>query len=192
MREIINRTEPISFTNWVRTNQNQEWKSFSRSDTYHELREYLIRKQDKMCCYCEIALKDNTDAHLEHLKDRHNHPNEKFVFENIYASCQYNDSCGHKKGSSYFNGMVLPNTNCQPRFTYTDNGKIIPTNKNDNEAIKTIDVLKLNCKRLKNSRKDIIRILDDINDTSLLNQYQINCVDWVNGFFTVVEYVKSK
>ncbi|MFL0105003.1 retron system putative HNH endonuclease [Tenacibaculum maritimum] len=192
MRYINNRMEPDSFANWKRRNGNGEWYEFSRSDTYHELREYLIATQEQMCCYCEIALKKSIDAHIEHLKNRDHHPNQRFDFNNLYASCQHTDSCGHKKGNQYFNGMVLPNTNDPSRFTYTDNGKIIPVIDGDGEALKTIEILGLNNKRLKNARKDIIRIIDDINDAALVDKYLKNCVEWVNGFFTVVEYVKSK
>lgn len=192
MRQITNRTEPTSFTDWKRKNPNEGWSNFSGSDVYNELKEYLRRTQDRMCCYCEIAIKQNGDSHIEHLKSRHNFPNERFEFDNLYACCQHNDSCGHSKGNQNFNGMVLPNSNCQPRFTYTDNGKIIPTMEGDTDAEETIKVLNLNNKRLKNSRKDIIRTLEDINDIALINQYLANCVDWVNGFFTVIEYAKSK
>lgn len=192
MRQISNRTQPISFTNWKRKNQNEIWGNFSVTIEYTELKEYLRSTQENMCCYCEIAIKQNSDAHIEHLKSRDHFPNQRFDFDNLYASCQHNDSCGHFKGNQDPTCMILPNSNCESRFTYTDNGKIIPTIEGDQEAIKTINVLDLNNKRLKNARMDIIRILEDINDGSLIDLYLDNCVDWVNGFFTVVEYVKLK
>ncbi len=190
MRHITNRTEPTSFANWKRRNKNEEWSEFSGSDTYNELREYLIAIQEQMCCYCEIALKECIDVHIEHLRDQAGYPNERFDFDNLYASCQHKDSCGHSKGNQYFNRMVLPNSNCQSRFTYTNNGKMIPAVAGDNEAVNTIEILNLNNKRLRNTRKDVIRTIEDINNTTLVDQYLENCVEWVNGFFTVVEYAK--
>ncbi|RYM34980.1 TIGR02646 family protein [Brumimicrobium glaciale] len=190
MRQIINRAEPMSFVFWLKKNKNKEWSDFSGSFAYHELREYMITIQEKMCCYCEISLNTNKEAHLEHLKSRHNYPIERFNFDNIYASCQFNDSCGHFKGHANYNKMVLPDSVCDQRFTYTNNGLIIPSVSGDTAAINTIESLNLNCKRLKNARQDIIRIIEDINDTALVDEYLMNCVEWVNGFYTVIEYAK--
>lgn len=192
MKQISNRTEPFSFAKWKKKNQNEIWGNFSGTVEYTELKEYLRSTQENMCCYCEIAIKQNNDAHIEHIKSRDHFHEKRFDFDNLYASCQHNDSCGHFKGNKDSSYMILPNSNCESRFTYTDNGKIIPITEGDQEAIKTINVLDLNNKRLKNARMDIIRILEDINDETLIDQYLSNCVDWVNGFFTVVKYVKLK
>lgn len=192
MRQISNRTEPASFIEWKKNNSKEGWDKFSGTDVYKELKEYLRFTQENMCCYCEIALKQNADAHIEHLKSRHGFPNERFEFDNLYACCQTHDTCGHAKGSIDSKGMVLPNSDCEPRFTYTDNGVIIPAKDGDQEVLDTIKILDLNNKVLRNSRRDIIRILEDVNDTDLLEKYLINCVEWVNGFFTVVKYVQKK
>ncbi|MCD6321455.1 MAG: TIGR02646 family protein [Clostridiales bacterium] len=154
MRHILHNTEPASFYRWRQQNPNANWNNFLRPHSQHlavytELRKTLIDQQKKMCCYCEVALKEDTDAHVEHLQDQDNYPKETFNFNNLLASCRHNDCCGHKKGNSYFTEMVSPlDNNCESRFTYTGNGKIIPFNELDIHAQKTIRLLGLNCKRL--------------------------------------------
>jgi len=81
---------------------HSNWNDFSGSDVYRELKNILIEHQENLCCYCEIALKQNTDAHVDHLKEKHNYPREIFAFQNLLASCQYNDCCGHKKRQGVF------------------------------------------------------------------------------------------
>lgn len=190
MRQITGRTEPSTFINWKKKNINNEWEDFSGSEEYNKLRKQLIKQQDKMCCYCEIALKEDINAHIEHIQAKHHYPQKRFDFENLYASCQHQDSCGHEKGSSNFANMILPNMDCQSYFTYTRNGKIIPAKEGDANSQKTIDLLGLNCKRLKRGRESIIKSLEDLDET-IKNQYLQNCVEWVNGFYTVIEYMKN-
>ena len=199
MKHINKKSEPASFTEWKRkqNNNNCSWSDFSCSrsqyrDIYLGLREELIEQQEKMCCYCEVALKEETDAHIEHLKDQHNHSNDRYNFNNLLASCQHNDSCGHKKGVGYFNNMVSPlDNNCQTQFTYTGTGKILPHDEDDNSANTTIKVLGLNCKRLKDRRKNLIKTLQSA-DSGYLKQALNSCVEWYDGFYTVIDYMISK
>ncbi len=200
MRNITKGNEPKLFKSWKskKDNQRNTWDDFASTQStshniYIELRQKLINQQKKMCCYCEIALKTEQDAHVEHLKHQSKYQKEIFEFNNLLASCQKTDCCGHKKSNQYFENMVSPlDTNCQKRFTYTGNGKIIPKNENDKFAEKTIELLGLNsCKRLKDLRQTIIKTLKD-SDEDYLNQALRNCVDWHNGFYTVIEYIKNK
>ncbi len=195
MKHIVKGDEPASFQCWKQQNRTVNWSDFSGSEVYQELRSTLTEQQENLCCYCEIALKQNTDAHVEHLKDKQSYPQDMFDFRNLLASCQHNDCCGHKKGSGYFADMVSPlNADCQLRLTYTGNGKIIPRDEHDTFAHKTIDLLALNCKRLSDQRKSIIiRTLDyDTADSDYLQQSLDNCIEWYNGFFTVIQYVAAK
>lgn len=187
-------SEPESFIEWKKKNKINSWSDFSKTEEYQKIRNELILHQDKMCCYCEIALINEYDAHIEHLKDRDKFPNNSFDFHNFLASCKHNDSCGHKKRNGYFSEMVTPFCpDCQSRFTYTANGKIIPANENDEIAERTIDLLGLNCKRLKDRRKSIIKDLgSDYYDYNYLTKALANCVEWYNGFYTVIESLQSK
>ncbi len=195
MKHITKNSGPSSFRAW---NGNKphgaDWNFFSKTDVYRELRQYLVDEQDDLCCYCEIALKNDAYVHIEHFKPKSTYPAEMFDIQNLFACCQYNDSCGHKKGSGFFDELVSPlDTNCRARFTYTGNGKIIPLNENDISAQQTIDLLGLNCKRLKDRRRSIMRTLDNAGvTTDYLKESLDNCIEWYDGFFTVIEYVAGK
>ena len=192
MRYIEKQESPESFEHWKANNRTATWNDFSGNNEYREVKEQLINQQEQMCGYCEIAITvDGGSSHIEHLKDRNNYPQETFNYNNFIASCQYTDSCGHKKETNYFNGFVSQfDPNCQSRFTYTRNGRIIPTDENDGDAIKTINVLGLNCKRLVDRRKGIIRTLERADDDYIQLSLQ-NCIDWYSGFYTVIDYMKN-
>ena len=191
MRTIEHGDVPELFKQWRKENPNKNWNDFSGTTAYLDLRKKLIFQQEKMCCYCEVALKEDTAAHVEHLKDKHRYPKEVFNFENLMASCQHKDCCGHKKGTGYFDSMISPfNSTCQSRFTYTGTGKMIPVDESDTFSAQTIELLKLNCKRLKDHRLSLIKAIDN-EWTSFENSLE-NCIEWHNGFFTVIQYVEKK
>lgn len=175
MKYIERKQSPASFEQWKNRNRNANWSDFSGSEVYYEVKEQLLNQQERMCGYCEIEIKtDGQSSHIEHLKDRHNFPQEEFIYDNFVASCQYTDSCGHKKGTNYFNGFVSPfDQNCQKRFTYTRNGRIIPADENDSNAQKTIEVLGLNCKRLVDRRKNIIKTLEEADKNDIKKVWKI-------------------
>jgi len=194
MKHIPKGEQPESFERWLQTNTGIPWSEFSglHYEMYCNLRKNLLEQQNNVCCYCEIALKDESDSHIEHLKPRNHFPNEAYSFLNLLVSCQYSDSCGHKKGSNYFSDFVSPlKSTCQSRFTYTGSGKVIPVTETDTHTERTIDLLGLNCKRLKDQRESIIKSLEKCK-LELVNKYLENCFEWVNGFPSVVEYVASK
>ena len=198
MRCIVKGEVPEAFAQWkARNSAKSDWSSFSKPQSqsyviYQKLRHSLISEQKHQCCYCEVVLKKEGDAHVEHLKDQGHHPDERFNFSNLLASCQYRDSCGHKKGNGFFKEMVSPlDENCQARFTYTARGKIIPIDEGDSFAQKTIDLLGLNCKRLIDRRLSIIRNLAPVEREYLLQALD-NCVEWGWGFYTVIEYMIAK
>jgi len=92
---------------------------------------------------------------------------------------------GIKKDKGYFDNMVSPlNSDCESRFTYTGRGNVIPSDEDDMAAQETIDLLGLNCKRLRDRRESIIRMLDcDAIDSDYFQQSLDNCFEWYDGFF---------
>jgi uncharacterized protein (TIGR02646 family) len=193
MKHFVKSETPVAtFQIWLKKNQHAKWDDFSRSDAYRELKDRLIEEQQYFCCYCEESLKER-DTHIEHFKPRSSFPKDEFKIRNLFACCVNTDSCGHKKQGKT-NKIISPlDHNCQTRFTYTGNGKIISKRENDTIAQQTIDLLGLNCERLRDHRENIIKIWDmDFVDAGLLRQYLDNCVDWCSGFFTVFEYIAEK
>ncbi|PIE86356.1 MAG: TIGR02646 family protein [Bacteroidia bacterium] len=190
MKHIKRQQSPVSFEQWKNENRTANWNDFSGTDLYKEVKNQLLNQQEQMCGYCEILIiKNGKSSHIEHLKDKQNFPKEEFNYDNFIASCQHRDSCGHKKGTNYFSNFVSPfDPNCQSRFTYTRNGRIIPSDKKDKDAIKTINILGLNCKRLVDRRKGIINTLEDM-DNNYIEQSLKNCKEWYCGFYTVIEYM---
>ena len=192
MKHINRQQSPESFEQWKKRNSSANWNDFSGSEVYREVKEQLLNQQEQMCGYCEIAITvHGQSSHIDHLKDKHNFPQEVFNYDNFIVSCQYTDSCGHKKDTDYFNGFVSPfEPNCQNRFTYTRNGRIIPSDENDTNAQRTIDILGLNCKKLIDRRRGIIRTLEEA-DNDYIQQSLRNCIDWFSGFYTVIEYMMN-
>lgn len=194
MKHIVKGDEPTSFGNWKQQNPGANWTDFSGSDVYLELRHGLIGEQGSLCCYCEVALKGNGNAHIEHFKPKSGYPRETFKVQNLLACCLHTDSCGHKKNSDYFDELISPLAGgCESCFTYTGNGKIIPSDENDTFSEKTIELLGLNCRRLRDRRRSIISALDYEGTTiEYLKQSLENCNAWYHGFFTVIRYVAGK
>lgn len=194
MKHITRQISPDSFEKWKANNKSANWADFGKEENHSseiktEVKEKLISQQNNLCGYCEVAVQmDN--SHIEHLKDRNNHPQDMFDYDNFIASCQYADSCGHNKATGYFSGFVSPFDRCEERFTYTRNGKIIPVDENDTDALNTIEILGLNCKRLKDRRVSVIKTLE-YADEDYINECLTNYIDWFNGFYTVVKYMQN-
>ena len=64
-----------------------------------EIRTNLARLTDSRFAYCESDLK-NSAQHIEHFRSRHRFPKHTFDWNNLFLSCNYNDSCGHHKDTS--------------------------------------------------------------------------------------------
>ncbi|MCT4601683.1 MAG: TIGR02646 family protein [Marinifilum sp.] len=199
MRFIEKGDEPEDFATWKRRNPNANWSDFSASkdvstiEIYNNLRESLLLDQELRCCYCEMFLNKNEEAHVEHLKDKDRYPKEKFLHSNLLASCKSTTTCGHKKDKGYFEQMITPLLeNCQDRLMYTDDGRIIARDENDEDARRTIEeVLNLNHKRLVDRRKTIIRGLEQYGE-EMFDQCFDNCDSWFGGFPSLIEYYISQ
>lgn len=190
--------EPETFRRWKTRNKGANWDDFSKSPEHGKLRQHLIDEQLGMCCYCEvmIVLKD---SHIEHLRPKGNPSYRKYMFwyENLLASCQFSDSCGVRKLGWYEPEMVSPmDKNCADRFTYTSDGSIIPSDKQDDWAGKTIEKLGLNCSRLRDRRRSIISGLDNGGrgpDPTYLKSVVRETLEgeeiWPFGFYTVLLYL---
>ncbi|WP_446008498.1 retron system putative HNH endonuclease [Candidatus Electrothrix sp.] len=190
--------EPEAFSRWKKQNKKADWRDFSTSAEHRELREQLLAEQVGMCCYCEVMLTVD-DSHIEHLKPKSRYPQERFAYGNLLASCNRKKSCGHKKGTWYRPEMVSPLTEgCEERFTYTLDGRMIPSDKEDKLASETIEQLGLNCATLKDRRKSIIKALDNGGNgpepdylqtvvAGILNRKS----NWPFGFPTVVLFIAA-
>jgi uncharacterized protein (TIGR02646 family) len=64
-----------------------------------EIRGQLQLMQGRLCAYCEGSL-DELGEHIEHLRPRARHPQRTFDWNNLYWSCEQDDSCGRYKDHS--------------------------------------------------------------------------------------------
>lgn len=56
--------------------------------------------QQKCCAYCEGTLQDkkgDRKAHIEHLRQRDRYPQGTFQWDNLFGSCNRQNSCGSHK-----------------------------------------------------------------------------------------------
>jgi uncharacterized protein (TIGR02646 family) len=132
--------------------------------------------------FCEIELKinyceqnvDSKKSHIEHLKPRSTYRNETYNHGNLLASCARGprEHCGHHKAGWHDEALfVTPlQEDCESRFKYLGNGRIIPAKNDDNTAGETIKRLGLDHADLRGARqavfKGIIKSLG-INERSL-------------------------
>jgi len=159
VKYILKRDEPQSFTDWKNL-ANEDWKP-----TYDKLsgkekkdvKNALIDEQGGICCYCERVLEYN-DSHIEHLNAQCNSEEERLDFNNMLCSCQQQLKkseplhCGNSKGDKAL--LITPlNSDCQEKFTYTEDGQIGYT---DSASKDTIDILQLNIDKLNSLRESII------------------------------------
>jgi uncharacterized protein (TIGR02646 family) len=71
------------------------WGAVDASDK-EEIQRHLDRLQGGLCAYCEGSL-DVLGRHIEHLRQRSSFPKLTFEWENLFASCTQEDSCGRYK-----------------------------------------------------------------------------------------------
>lgn len=190
MKQITKQQAPEAYIAWTANNPSCSWKDFGKTNEYTELKSYLCNEQEGLCCYCEVTIKGEDDTHIEHYKPKSKYQNDTYNYQNLLASCEHYDSCGHKKGGEYWEEIVSPLSECECRFTYTGNGQIIPTDENDEDAGKTISTLGLDCNRLRDLRKSIIKTLE-ICDDAYVEESLINCKKWFEGFYTVINQIAN-
>lgn len=189
-------TEPKAFSRWKKQNKTAGWNDFSGGTEYGEVKEQLIAEQLGMCCYCEVLI--SLDAcHIEHLQPKSVYPQNMFAYENLLVSCNQKGSCGRKKGKWYSSALVSPlDQDCEKRFTYTLDGRIIPSDKEDVSAFETIEKLGLNCSQLKDRRRSIIIMMDNHGNGPEPNYLQTVTAGilqrekaWPFGFYTVLLFL---
>lgn len=64
-----------------------------------EIRTSLESMQGRRCAYCEGSV-DVLGQHIDHFRCRHRFPKRTFDWQNLYWSCDKQDSCGRYKDNS--------------------------------------------------------------------------------------------
>lgn len=186
-------------------NPSVAWKRFTkRSASRNQLRTALHTRQQGLCAYCEITLEDtdnqNIGSHVDHILPKEKHPDLTFEYNNLVLSCFATGgelktdekdtapvSCGHaqlKRTNNFDESLFIKptDTDCEHFFSFELDGEVIADpklNSSDTDKAKhTLEVLNLNCLRLKRLREDTLtqlyQIFDELqNDNDVLKRFLI-------------------
>lgn len=196
-RKLANR-----FTQGIPANPQASWQSF---DGKQELKENLSVIQNGLCAYCEIRLDTSIENHLEHIDSKSLNPHKTFEYSNIVCSCIKDSlldnedanpiSCGHAKRRRSID-IKPTDIECEKYFSFDLFGRVVPneilTIEEKQKAQNTINILNLNCKRLKRQRETVIdegyKIINEfLSDTDALNNFldlELNTVN--NKYFSFI------
>jgi uncharacterized protein (TIGR02646 family) len=176
--KFIKHGKPTSHIAAKHKNNTTDWGRLSSQGKKYASSE-LSTLQYGLCAYCQIRLDDSLESHIEHIKPKHAHPQLTFEWTNLVLSCiasanipQANSdggvSCGHSIGKANWNTFdprfVSPTEpDCERYFEYgVSTGEVYPASdliESDLErADYTIELLNLNCRRLKRLRRDILSL----------------------------------
>lgn len=101
MIKITKEGEPDFWTNFKRKNPEVNYYQLSNSEAgiqvRKKLREYLVKEQYRICCYCCRRIDMNNSLN-EHVRPKDLYPNETMDYDNILASCSKDEkTCGPQK-----------------------------------------------------------------------------------------------
>ncbi|NOQ35486.1 MAG: TIGR02646 family protein [Methylococcaceae bacterium] len=191
-------------------NPTTAWNSFKGNA--HVI-EALFYRQHGLCAYCEIELELMADKgigrHIEHILPKSLNSELTFEYSNMLLSCfssggeitaTANDpapiSCGHansKKANNWDVSLFIKPTDndCERYFSVELDGEIIPhpqlTSNETQHAHYTIELLNLNCLRLKRLREEII-----IEGYNIINELQGSSVALENFLKLEMSEVNGK
>lgn len=131
--------------NWSNVNHNDKEKIWQQLDTM----------QQKRCAYCEDSLIDKNGerkAHIEHLRQRSRYPQGTFQWDNLFGSCNRQNSCGsHKDRQPSYNPADIIKMDVEDPedfFMFISDGTIIIraelSEQDKNRAAETLRVFNLN------------------------------------------------
>lgn len=156
--------EPKELSNYRQNTPNASY------DGFHDKRivkQSLIEEQGYICAYCMGKIKDADDCSIEHFiaQKRHTdspyseqqHKEKSLLYSNMMAVCLNNsEHCDKKRGNIPFKALNPHCENCEKLITYTLDGIISHSGNINNDVDDDIDLLGLNCDKLKKCRKAVI------------------------------------
>lgn len=164
MRQINKLPEPNSLTQY-RATPGSSYEDFRDKQT---LREYLVREQRGLCCYClgrirAGGLNGTPRMKIAHWHSQHLHPNEDLDYPNLLGACMGNQGnpptlqhCDTRQGDRDIKwNPANPDHRVEDRIRFLTDGTIV---SNDAEFDQEINnVLNLNAAFLVKNR---IAVLD--------------------------------
>lgn len=180
MRRIDKLNEPISLTQFKINNLGLKYIDLANGNenVRIDIRESCVNEQFFLCAYCCDRI-TATSSHNEHIIPQNSVLGENLTldYNNIVASCQSNNNCGHKKDNNLINLTPLM-IECENEIIFQLNGRMSHTTP---RAQETINILNLRNRGLENKRKQVIDIIlfeyvEDLNNLNLEENYYLELI----------------
>ena len=185
MLHIEKGEEPQFLIDFKKKYPKKDYDSKEFAEHRPKLKERLIKEQKGLCAYCcgRITLEK---SHNEHIEPRHPGTftsKRSLDYTNIVASCNNPETCGNKKENNYDEKQFISpvDENCEEKFTYYADGKIIGDDY-------TIGVLNLNAYELKNARKSVIKKLQFLDKDTIEECYMKEDDETYQPFYNVIKW----
>lgn len=150
MRKITKGEEPLTLTNWKRRNPDKGYKNLD-GEIRQLIRTSCFNEQFGLCAYCCKRI-DEKNCINEHVIAQHIDPRLSIDYDNIVVSCSTRGQCDDSHGSH-----PLPLTplmvECESEIRFRFSGKVVGLTE---RAEQSIEVLNLDNRALRNTRKQII------------------------------------
>lgn len=201
MLKVNKFCEPEFLIHFKKKNSPKSWVDYNDGTIKREIKDYILKnEQNKYCPYCEKAIYELNESHIEHIKPRDRFPQLFQEYTNLLASCNGKDSCGNWKENNYSEEFINPVIdNPEEYFTFDiASGYIVPKCKSKADAKYkraeyTIQILNLNCYTLTEARKNLIIILEVYRDNyEDYSQYLQYFLDDGHSFPSLIKYYKEE
>ena len=181
MQKIDKGIEPSFFTEFKEKNNPKSWKDYDKHPIKGELKEHmLIEEQEGYCPYCERAIHDEEECHIEHIRPKGTNEYAHLFqdYDNLLVSCDHQRTCGYFKKGDFSNNFINPVEDDPKKFLEFDlyTGKIKPLQKEGHldcqKAIYTIKTLNLNEKGLLNERVNFLSMISGMQQSYETNEFR--------------------
>lgn len=194
----INKGEPLAeFSRFLLRYTPSRWEELNGELRYNIRLYILLYEQDCLCGYSEIPLdEENTSSHIDHFVKRDYDHSKIFDWDNLVVSAIDEDYGGKYKDNTYkikqneYAQIFNPTKDDMGQYIeYLRDGRIAPRDGiqdaiND-KILKTIEVFNLNCRSLKNRRK---QLLIELDSCSGLPKEELKHNFEKNGFISLINW----
>lgn len=194
----INKGVPFDdFVKYLDKHKPSKWEELNGELRYNMRLHILLYEQDCLCGYSEIPLDaENTSSHIDHFVKRDYDHSKTFDWDNLVVSAIDEDYGGKYKDNTYkikqneYAQIFNPTKDDMGQYIeYLRDGRIAPRDGiqdaiND-KILKTIEVFNLNCRSLKNRRK---QLLIELDSCSGLPKEELKQTFEKNGFISLINW----
>lgn len=194
----INKGVPFDdFVKYLDKHKPSKWEELKGELRYNMRLHILLYEQDCLCGYSEIPLDaENTSSHIDHFVKRDYDHSKIFDWDNLVVSAIDEDYGGKYKDNTYkikqneYAQIFNPTKDDMGQYIeYLRDGRIAPRDGiqdaiND-KILKTIEVFNLNCRSLKNRRK---QLLIELDSCSGLPKEELKHTFEKNGFISLINW----